>query len=331
MIKFAKDTVGRTIHSIKNFKTNPLDSMGQLIPVVIVLINFIVFIVAYINFIISGTYMTQTDLIINRGRLKEAFSWGTLYYFIEKMNLIIAGVLTFVDYVIMMIVFGKREIKWKRIFVLADMAVMGISLVLIPITNKSSSSIFRILFGIALVVFIILVMYLENKCFVRDWAVALGIAYVVLPALLLFLENVVPVVAVAVMILLGALIIALALGAIVLGIKIMFWFGKLIDIFFDGSGGSSGASYSNRWEDTDKGDTKKSTERRNDCVYITDYNRVGGIKLYKVKGTMNDYVELDNGLVTREICSLQMLRNGKFHIYDEKTKREIKENEIPWR
>lgn len=331
MIKFAKDTVSRTVHSIKNFKTNPLDSMGQLIPVTIVLINFIVFNVAYINFIVSGTYMTQTDLIINRGRLKEAFSFGTLNFFIGKINLIIVSVLVIVDYVIMMIVFVKRETKLKRIFALADMIVMGISLLLIPLTIKTGNAIFGLIFGIALVGFIILVMYLENKWFVRNWAVALGIAYVVLPALLLFLENVVPVVAGAVVILLGALMIALILGALILGVKIMFWFGKIIDFFFDGSGGSSGASYSNRWEDTDKGDKNKSTERRNDCIYITDYNGAGGNKLYKVRGTMHDYVELENVWVTREICSLQMLRNGKFHIYDEKTKREIKESEIPWR
>ena len=209
MIKFAKDTVGRTVHSIKNFKTNPLDSMGQMIPIIIVLINFVVFIVAYINFIVSGTYMTQTDLIIDKGRLREAFSCGTLNYFIGKINLIIVGVLVLVDYVIMMIVFVKREAKLKRIFALTDMIVMGISLLLIPLTIKSGNAIFGLIFGIALAGFIILVMYLENKWFVRDWAVALGIAYVVLPVILLFLENIVPLVAGVVMILLGALMIAL--------------------------------------------------------------------------------------------------------------------------
>ena len=68
-----------------------------------------------------------------------------------------------------------------------------------------------------------------------------------------------------------------------------------------------------------------------DSAYISNLNEALGIQLIKVHGTFGDYIELDNKVVNRKICSLEALEKGKFHIYDERTGREIKSNEIPWR
>ena len=35
--------------------------------------------------------------------------------------------------------------------------------------------------------------------------------------------------------------------------------------------------------------------------YIVDYQKFGGIKLYKVHGFMGDYIELDNSVVERKV------------------------------
>ncbi len=56
-----------------------------------------------------------------------------------------------------------------------------------------------------------------------------------------------------------------------------------------------------------------------------------GCKVYRMHGVLHDYIEYDNGVGTREICSLDDLRKGKFHIIDKATKRAIQEHEIPWK
>lgn len=56
-----------------------------------------------------------------------------------------------------------------------------------------------------------------------------------------------------------------------------------------------------------------------------------GCKVYRVHGVLHDYIQYDNGVGTREICSLDDLRKGKFHIIDQATKRAIQEHEIPWK
>ena len=74
----------------------------------------------------------------------------------------------------------------------------------------------------------------------------------------------------------------------------------------------------------------KKEEKRENCAYITDLNCIGGIKLYKTHGVMNDYIMLDNGVVTRNICRLSEFEIGEFHIYDRRTGREVTCAEIEW-
>ena len=59
-------------------------------------------------------------------------------------------------------------------------------------------------------------------------------------------------------------------------------------------------------------------------------NRTFGFKLWKIHGVMHDYIASDNGLTTREICSLEMFEKGKFHIYESESGKEIKSSQIPW-
>jgi len=65
--------------------------------------------------------------------------------------------------------------------------------------------------------------------------------------------------------------------------------------------------------------------------YIVDYQKFGGIKLYKVHGFMGDYIELDNSVVERKVCSLEEARSGKHKFYEKESGREIKFDEIPWK
>lgn len=70
--------------------------------------------------------------------------------------------------------------------------------------------------------------------------------------------------------------------------------------------------------------------KKDNCAYVPDYNKSGGFKLHKVHGMAHDYIESDNGIMTREICDLEQFNKGKFHIYEAETMREIKGHEIPW-
>ena len=46
---------------------------------------------------------------------------------------------------------------------------------------------------------------------------------------------------------------------------------------------------------------------------------------------MGDYVELNNGMTERKICSLAEAESGKHKFYREKTGKEIRVQEIPWK
>ena len=65
--------------------------------------------------------------------------------------------------------------------------------------------------------------------------------------------------------------------------------------------------------------------------YIANYNEILGIKLYKVHGDMGDYIELDNTMVEKKICSLADAESGKHKFYREESGKEIRVQEIPWK
>ena len=64
--------------------------------------------------------------------------------------------------------------------------------------------------------------------------------------------------------------------------------------------------------------------------YIADYQKFGGIKLYKIHGFMGDYIALDNMIVERKLCSLEDAKRGRHKFYEKESGREIKFDEIPW-
>lgn len=45
---------------------------------------------------------------------------------------------------------------------------------------------------------------------------------------------------------------------------------------------------------------------------------------------MHDYIASDNGLIIREICSLEMFEKVKFHIYESESGKGIKSSQISW-
>lgn len=347
LFEFIGNTKERTVASIYNFKENPLDSLGQIIPVLIGLTAFIGFIVAYVMFVVSGGYTNQLEYIKENSFLKEeAYTSGTVHIINQGIVSMIINALLCAQFVVIMITYFKREPKFMKAFAIIYMVLIGCvygfrTILIAILTNKiilpdstlhkmvdlldkmniesfdivTSAAFDVILIGIIL--FLTLLLVAKNRWMVGHGTVAFLIAYVVFPLLLLCLENIIPLV-------LGVVFL------VILGAVMWFIFGSIA-----GEGGSGGTYVSSVRSSGGKKSTsneKNETVPEKNCSRITYLNHIGGSKLYKVHGSLHDYVELDNGPVAREICSLSDLEKGKYHIYDESQGgREVKSSEIPWR
>ena len=146
---------------------------------------------------------------------------------------------------------------------------------------------------------------------------ALIVSYLILPLLLLLLEN----------------IIALVYGAVfsvLLAVTIVAIIWMLISGAAEGSSADIKIEKKASNKPTVNEDAVRSAKQgelieKDNCAYVPN-----GFKLHKVHGIAHDYIESDNGIMTREICGLEQFNNGKFHIYEAETMREIKGHEIPW-
>ena len=99
------------------------------------------------------------------------------------------------------------------------------------------------------------------------------------------------------------------------------------------AGGSSGYSESRsekRSEPKRDNRTPREKDKNPNHHYIANYQETGGIKLYKVHNSMGNYVELDNSVVSRKVCSLADAEKGKHRFYRENSGQEIRLDDIPW-
>ena len=183
--------------------------------------------------------------------------------------------------------------------------------------------------GISLLLNMILIYKSKYKFMLKEFAFAALTSLVIVPAFLWILENIISVLVTSIFV-----------------IIIIFVLLKFVFIEKKDNSASSKKDYMHKYGDATNKNNESATHKSNlvekektkpeppkseNCAYITDFNKFAGIKLYKVHGVMHDYIATDNGLVDRELCSLSDYEKGKFHIYEEKTKREIKSEEIPWK
>lgn len=346
----------RTKESVNNFKEDPINNLGFLIPVAIALISLGSGIVTYIMYIFNGGYTVQINAAKKYGWFggySEKFTSGTTGMItsgiIGKILLLLIGI----EFVVMMINYFKYNEKGKRVVMIVDLSFMLIQVVLIMNIFMASIGVLVIgsiitqiskLFGeiainpqtvvwgyaiivmVAIITFIVLILTTkECKWMLGYTTLAVVFAKILVPLLFLILQNIVSIFTGAV-----ALLVIVA----VIGIGLL--------IFAGGNGGntehtetSSGASRSSLGTENKKNNMSKPKEEKmrssKDSAYIASLNEAFGNQLFKVHGTFGDYIEQYNHLVNRKICSLEALEKGKFHIYDERTGREIKSNEIPWR
>lgn len=350
----------RTKESVNNFKEDPINNLGFLIPVAIALISLGSGIVTYIMYIFNGGYTVQINAAKKYGWFggySEKFTSGTTGMItsgiIGKILLLLIGI----EFVVMMINYFKHNEKGKRVVMIVDLSFLVIQVILImnifmasigvlvigsiitqisklfgeiAITPQTVAWGYAIIVMVAIITFIVLILTTkECKWMLGYTALAVVFAKILVPLIFLILQNIVSIFTGAV-----ALLVIVA----VIGIGFLIFAGgkggdrEHIGTSSDASGSSFGVENKRTKNNTNKSkEENKKMRSKKDRAYISNLNEALGIQLFKVHGTFGDYIELDNHLVNRKICSLEALEKGKFHIYDERTGREIKSIEIPWR
>ena len=350
IIFFVKNTVKRTFESIKQFKDDPFYSIGQIIPVLITLVAFVGCIVAFIMFISNGGYVKQINIIKMEGfsGIKNAITKGTVPFVYQSVIHIIVNVLLAIQFINVLIVYFYESSIIRRVVTIFDMVIILVAIAIIVFFSKVNleeikwfdgkidnvaltlgewklSTVYLIAFIVtivaivAFIVFLILISTGESGWMFGHGIVAAIITYAAFPLFLILLENIVP---------------AIVSAIFVLIIWIIF---KVVLYNEGGDENSSSAevesvgekkTYSSERQNSRI--TEEKVQQKN-CIYIQDLNKTLGIKLYKEKRATNTFIVSDNLLAQRKLCTVKDLENGKFHIYDKATGREVKSNEIPWR
>lgn len=256
--EFFRKNVEATTASIKFFNEHTLNSLGQIIPVGMVVASIVGFIVAIIKFIIAGGFSNQITSLKGdffRG-ISEGSTYGTASVLTSGIVSTIISILLFAELLVLIISYYKTENKAKKIvasiclgigtvlfgvagFILAvvfgvinlseQMEIKIVEMLTVFDGMQTSTivnglKITAIIGVVALIVFVILMLVSEYKWMIINTAIALLLSYVILPLVLLLVENIIPMIA-------GVVAIVVIGGAIFLG-----------GIFLSGSGESSGSS-----------------------------------------------------------------------------------------
>ena len=350
IINFIKNTVNRTVESIREFKYTPLLSIGQIIPVVIGLTAFVGFVIAYVMFIANGGYVIQVNALKAEGfsGIEKIFTKGTSLFSFQSAIHIIVNVLLAMQFIVLLIVYFSEASIIRKIVTAFDLTVIILAIGIILVFNYVDLEKFKWFEGkyddvaitidrmnvstiefialivslvaiVAIIAFVILVVNSDSDWLLGHGTVAALIAHAGAPLVLLALENIIPAVATAIFLLIVWIII-----------KVTFLGEKDGDASTDSSGGGSGFDKSERVPKEKEMPSKDKGSNKN-CIYIEDLNKTLGIKLYKEKRATNTFIVSDNLVAQRKICTVKELEQGRFHIYDKATGREVKSNEIPWR
>lgn len=363
--KMKKDRI-KFMLDVQKWKQMSMEDLANHIPVVIMATAMIAGVIAYIMYIVNGGYLAQIAAIKEYGFIStDTFTAGTtglvfggiagniiLLLLIaelvvlslnycgickggKKTALIVSGVLILVQiavaFVLLWIRIGRVTVEPNAVRAL----IFNFPEVIMYV--KPVGITYTILTVGALIVFFgLLLAEAGSRGMVTFTAEAMIFAKVVVPIVVWILENI------------------LALGAAVIGCIFIFvvilGIGKLL---LDGlasagsggegsgqsassfeAGGSSGYSESRsekRSEPKRDNRTPREKDKNPNHHYIANYQETGGIKLYKVHNSMGNYVELDNSVVSRKVCSLADAEKGKHRFYRENSGQEIRLDDIPWK
>ena len=332
--------------ALQDFRENPMEGLIFLLPVVILGISIVSGIVGYVSFITHKGYKNQFAVIKAEGIMKS-FTKGTSTFGIKGPIGTTIIILLIIQVIVMLIAyFINSDDNTAMITDIAGIVVLigGICLTQWQEYNWGTSFIRGIIsfigkykeldidqveeivlggMGIAVLALVIgfgvlLAREYEEGVLLTLFCAAMN--YIAIPLIILFLENIIP------------LLILIVVGIIIV-------IGLVTGLGGSGEGSSAGESSMSRTESRELSSSRNTTSKKTEpekmqenSSYIENYNENGEIHLYKVKSSWGeDYIELDNSVVTRRICSIKALEKGEHHIYDKKSGREINSAEIPWK
>lgn len=332
-----KRGINEAVSSYKEqLKENPIETIAISLSLVFVIIIGLMAVFAYIKFIIDGGYSLSVTRIKENGAFASAnFTNGTIHIISNNVVWIILGIIIGVQTIVSIILlFAEKEI-WKCILFVIDLIAIVFSVVkMVTGQNNSMSEEMRLIYSgvmlIAIIVFFKLLIDSDGSYVFLAEGLGLA-AYLIILALILLLENILAIGALA-----GAIII--------IGILVIVGMSGSSSKEGAGSTSSGGGGSTSHTSVSGNGGMKSRKSDKNAANtpayqkdsnpnhhYIADYNEILGNKLYKVHGEMGDYVELHNGMTERKICSLAEAESGKHKFYREKTGKEIRVQEIPWK
>lgn len=331
--------------SLQDFRENPMEGLIFLLLVVILGISIVSGIVGYVSFIRQNGYKNQFAVIKSEG-IMESFTKGTSTFGIKGpigttiiILLIIQVLVMLIAYFInsdgnaamitdivgvVVLIGGICLTQWQE-YNLGTSFIRGIISFIGKYKELDIDHVEEIVLGcmgiaaIALIIGfgILLAREYEEGVLLTLFCAAMN--YIAIPLIILFLENIIP------------LLILIVVGIIIV-IGLVTGLGESGGSSVGESSVSRTESSSSRNTTSKKAEPEKTQERKANSSYIENYNEAGGICLHKIKSSWReDYIESDNSLVTRRICSIKALEKGEYHIYDKKSGREITSAEIPWK
>lgn len=321
----------------KQLKESPLETIAIYLSWVFVIIIGLMAIFAYIKFIIDGGYPMSVARVKENGAFASAnFTSGTTYIISNNVVWIILAIIICIQTLVSIILMFAEKVIWKWILFIIDLITMAFCFVKIStnynyyLLNNEKGLIYAAVILIAIIVFFKLLTDSDGS----DVFLAEGLglaAYLIILALILLLENIVAI---------GALVGAIIIIGIVAAILI---FGNSSKESAGSTSSGSGGSTSYKSSSGNVGVKSRKPDKNTANIpahkkdsnpnhhYIANYNEILGIKLYKVHGDMGDYIELDNTMVEKKICSLADAESGKHRFYREESGKEIRVQEIPWK
>ena len=320
----------------EQLKENPIETIAISLSWVFVIIIGLMAVFAYIKFIIDGGYSLSVARIKENGAFASAnFTTGTIHIISNNVVWIILGIIIGVQTIVSIILlFAEKEI-WKCILFVIDLiAIVFCFVKMVTCQNNSMSEEMRLIYSVVTLIAIIVFfkLLIDSDGSYVFLAEGLGLAaYLIILALILLLENIVAIGALA-----GAIIVVGIVAAILI-------FGNSSNESAGSTSSGSGGSTSYKSSSGNVGVKSRKPDKKTANTpaykkdsnpnhhYIANYNEILGIKLYKVHGDMGDYIELDNTMVEKKICSLADAESGKHKFYREESGKEIRVQEIPWK
>lgn len=320
----------------KQLKENPLETISIYLSWVFVIIIGLMAVFAYIKFIIDGGYPMSVARVKENGAFASAnFTSGTIYIISNNVVWIILAIIICIQTLVSIILMFAEKVIWKWILFVIDLiAIVFCFVKMVTGQNNSMSEEMRLIYSVVTLIAIIVFfkLLIDSDGSYVFLAEGLGLAaYLIILALILLLENIVAI---------GALVGAIIIVGIVAAILI---FGNSSKESAGSTSSGSGSSTSYKSSSGNVGVKSRKPDKNTANIpaykkdnnpnhhYIATYNEVLGVKLYKVHDKMGDYIELDNTMVQRKICSLADAESGKHRFYREESGKEIRVQEIPWK